>query len=163
MLVYCGVTLLLCHSLVHVICLFHKCDVPHTCHVTRSYVSWFVMGETGTAVMGETGTAVSLLCICHGSCIYLTRLIHTCDMTHSFVYRTHLSWLMNMFDMTHSHCATWVWHNSFMSVTWVWHNSFMSVTWVWHNSFMSVTRLLIHECDVTTHSATLVWTPAYVS
>jgi len=61
--------------------------------------------------------------------VYVTWRIHTCDISHSYV-----------------------WHDSFICVTWLihmWHDSFICVTWLfhmWHDSFIRVTYL--HVCDL---------------
>ena len=71
-------------------------------------------------------------CVWHDS-LYATWLIHTCDMTHSFICGT---WLIRNlllpFDSDRS-SACWViscvWHDSFMYATWLIHS------YVWHDSF----------------------------
>jgi len=79
----------------------------------------------------------------------VTWLIHTCDMTHSYVWHdsfTRVPWLIHMCDMTHSH----VWHDSFICVTWVqvrmWtaNNFNKTPLYVCHDSFSSLfmTRLI---------------------
>jgi len=97
--------------------------------------------------------------------LYVTWLIHICDMTHSYVC-----------DMTH-HSYVWsvscsfVWHDSFcrwgsppwkgirtcdmthLCVTWLFHMYEMTHSCVWHDVFICVTWL-IHMCDLT-HS--YVW------
>ena len=52
--------------------------------------------------------------------MYVTWLIHMCDMTHSHMQHDSLlcaTWLIHMCDMTHSY----VWHDSFTSSTWLIH------------------------------------------
>jgi len=97
----------------------------------------------------------------HGSFIWVTWLIHICNMTHSYVRRGA------------SLCVTWLIHvcNSFTRCTCEWvmshvrHNSFIRarVTWTWlihmcdiihpherHDSFTCVTWP-IHTCNMTRH------------
>ena len=77
----------------------------------------------------------------HDSFICVTRLIHMCDMTHSYVWH--------------------MWHDSFNSVTslmqsswWLIHMFDTSHSYVWHDSFICVTWL-IQQCDIT-HAEQLV-------
>jgi len=88
----------------------------------------------------------------------------------------HVSWLIHTCGMTHSY----VWHDSCMSATWfrcepnlscavtrayVWHDSYMSATWykreqlqyaMRHDSFISITQHF-YACDVIQVSATQIW------
>ena len=74
--------------------------------------------------------------------------IHTCDMTHSYVWHdpcvtcmAHsrlwhdsficVTWPIYMFDMTHAY----IWHKSFICVTFLLHNSDMTHSYIWHDSF----------------------------
>jgi len=70
----------------------------------------------------------------HDSFICVTWLIHMCDVTHayvgheSFIYVTELG-LIHMWDMTHSYVR----HDSFICETWLIHtrhDSFICVTWL---------------------------------
>jgi len=106
----------------------------------------------------------------------VTRLIHTCDMTHLNVYVRHVlgthdsclcvTWLIDGWDMTHpfvghdsSTCVLWLihmcdtaqsfsWRDSFICVTWLSDMSDMTHSCVWHDSFMCVTWLIC-VCDMT--------------
>jgi len=79
-------------------------------------------------------------------------LIHTCDMTHTYVRRDSSMRVTSQFhvcDMTHSY----VWHDSCICMKWlihVWHDSFIYVTW------------LIHACDMT-HSSMFDMTHWFMS
>ena len=78
------------------------------------------------------------------SVMCVTRLIHMCDMTHSYVRHDSficVTWLIHMCDMTHSY----VWHDSFICVTWLIHMCDMTHSYVWHDSFIFATWL-IHIC-----------------
>jgi len=111
----------------------------------------------------------------------VTWLIHTCDMTHSYVWHDSficVTGLIHMCDMTHSY----VWHDSFICVTCLIYMRNMPWSYVWHVSFICVacrshTRdtpqttcvslwvwwadatWLIHVCD-TTHS--YVWHDSFI-
>jgi len=103
--------------------------------------------------------------------MYVTWLVHTCDMPCSYVWHDSFinwydGWLMScpaMCDMT----RLYVWHDSFTRVTWfvyelvrwlthfvscnVWYDSFICVDMtclsVWHGSFTCVTWL-VDICDM---------------
>jgi len=69
------------------------------------------------------------------SCIRVTWLIHTCDMTHSYVWHDsfiRVTWLIRTCDMTHSY----VWHDSFVHVTWLIRTCDMTYSHVWHDLFI---------------------------
>ena len=95
------------------------------------------------------------------SFIWVTWLIHTCDMTQfyerhdSFVYVTCriicAKWLIHMCDMTHSY----VWHDSFICETWLIHTWDITHSEVCHASFIRVSWL-IHRW-VVTHSFLSIW------
>jgi len=75
------------------------------------------------------------------------RLVHMCDMTHSYVRHDSficVTWLIHMCDMTRSY----MWHVSFICATWLVHTCDMSHSYVRHDSFICVTWL-IHMCDMT--------------
>ena len=81
------------------------------------------------------------------SFICVTWLIHTCDMTHSYVWHDSficVTWLIHTCDMTHSY----VWHDSFICVTWLIHMCGRTHSYVWHDWFICVAGL-IHMCDMT--------------
>jgi len=118
----------------------------------------------------------------HDSFIRVTWLIHTCDMTHSYVCETihscecHdsfmcVTWLIPICDMTH----LYVWHDSsicerndsFLWVPWLIHVCDMTHSHVWHGSFICVTSR-IHMCakwlifvGAMTHSC--VWHDSFTS
>jgi len=103
---------------------------------------------------------------------FITRFIHMCGMTHSYVWHDSficVTWLVHMCNMTHSH----VWHDSFMCVTLAGWSAWCvcgcgcgcgcgcvgygvcvcvcvscAQTHVWHDSFICVTWL-VHMCDMT--------------
>jgi len=80
---------------------------------------------------------------------YVTWLIRTCDVTHSYVWHdsfVHVIRLIYMRDMMHSY----VWHNSFLCVSWFFDMRVMTRSYMWHHPFMYV-PWLIHLC-ATTHS-----------
>jgi len=88
----------------------------------------------------------------HDLFMCVTRRIHRCDMTHSYVWHdpfTCVTWLIHICDMTYWH----VWHDSFTRVTWITQMCAMTHSYVWHDSFICTT-CLIHMCDMT-HSC--VW------
>jgi len=78
----------------------------------------------------------------HASFIYVTCLIHTCDMPHSYmcdmlIHMWHASFirvtgLIHICDMPHSY----MWHASFI---YVWHESH---SYAWHVSFVCVICIL---------------------
>jgi len=101
--------------------------------------------------------------------VCVTWLLHTCDMSHSYVTRAHGSFVkrkktVGMCDMTHSNvtrahwsfvkkkkvyvCVTWLIHTCDMSHSHVTraHGSFVKKTkncrYVWHDSFIRVTWLI---------------------
>jgi len=59
----------------------------------------------------------------------VTRLIHRCAMTQSFICVT---WLMLMRDTTHSY----LWHDSCICVTWLIHMCAMTHSYAWYDSFV---------------------------
>ena len=74
-------------------------------------------------------------------------LIHTCDLTHSYVWDDSficVIWLIRACDMTHSY----VWHDSFICVPWIVHVCGTPHSYVWHESFICV-AWLIHICGMT--------------
>jgi len=125
----------------------------HMCDTTHAYM-WRDSGEVGWRCeeVGECWKLIfgkflfehrpCVLHMSHDSFICVTWLIHTCDMTHLYV-----------------------WHDSFIRVTWLIHMCDMTHSYVWHDSFICVTRIslwalamcpahvtwLIYMCD-TTHS-----------
>jgi len=69
-------------------------------------------------------------------------LIHTCDMTHVYVWHDsfiRVTWLIGLKTSStpHSH----VWHDSLTYVTWLIHTCDMTHSYVWHESFIRVTWL----------------------
>jgi len=62
-----------------------------------------------------------------------------CNMTHPYV-----TWLIHTCDMTHSY----VWHGAFICETWRIHMCDMPYLYMWHDSFICVTWL-IRMCDMT--------------
>jgi len=89
----------------------------------------------------------------------MTWLIHTCDMTNSYVWHNsciHMTWVMYTCDMTHAN----VWHDSFIRVTclihmcdmthpyvsWLMHMCYMTHLYVWHDSFKCMEQLI--SCHV---------------
>jgi len=79
------------------------------------------------------------------SCMYVTRLIHTCDMTHSYMWHDsfiHVTWLIHTCDITRSMSIaqkkvqqlcdmtySYVWHDSFTGSTCAMANAY-AVTWL---------------------------------
>jgi len=61
----------------------------------------------------------------HDSCIRVTWLIHTCDMTHAYV-----------------------WHDSCIRVTWLMHTCDMTHAYVWHDPCFWVLDVLVHDLFV---------------
>ena len=105
--------------------------------------------------------------------MYVTWLIHVCDMTHSCVWHDsfmYVTWLIQICDMTHS-C---VWHDSFMYVTRLIHVCDMTHSCMWHDSFVYTDQphhdsliyetWLLHKCDscmprISTYTMTpSIWT-----
>jgi len=85
----------------------------------------------------------------HDSFIYVTWLIHICDMTYSYMWHAsfiYVTWLIHICDMTH----LYMWHDSFIYVTWLIHTYDMTHSYMWHDSFIYVTWLSygwsIHMC-----------------
>jgi len=77
----------------------------------------------------------------HDSFIYVTWLIHMCDMTRSYVWHDsfiYVTWLIHMCDMTHSY----LWHDSSIYVTWLIH---ICATIRWHRDSSIYVTCLIHE------------------
>ena len=77
----------------------------------------------------------------HVSFICVAWLIHICDMTHLYMWHDSficVPWLIHMRDMTHSY----VWHDSFTCVTWHTHMRDMTYAYVWYHAFTCVTWLI---------------------
>ena len=121
---------------------------------TTSHYTWLTRDMTYSFVWHK-----SLICVTwliHN----VTWPIHTCDMTHPYMWPdslTHATWLIHVCDMTCSYmrrdsfiCVTWlihVWHDSPM--TWLIHVWDMTHSCVWHVSFICVTWLthdMTHSC-----------------
>jgi len=76
----------------------------------------------------------------------VTWLVHTCDMTRSYVWHDSfisVTWLFHRCDMTHSVIALAIW-NAYgadftcdMTRSYVWHDSFIRVTWLVHTCGMT--------------------------
>jgi len=90
---------------------------------------------------------------------YVTWLIHTSDVTYSYVrYDSSIcvtfkcvTWLIHVCDITHHMCDmthSYVWHDWFICVTLLIHMCDMTDSYVWHDSFICMTWL-IHICDMT--------------
>jgi len=91
----------------------------------------------------------------------MTRLIHTCDMTHSHVRIdsfTHVTWLIHTCDVIHFSCVMWLnhvcdithpyaWHDSVIYAKWLIHMCDMTYQYVWYDSFICVAWL--HPYDMT--------------
>jgi len=108
-----------------------------------------------------------LLSMWHDSFICVTRLIHMCDMTHSYVWHDALvrvTWRIHMCDMTHVYLC----HDSFICATWPIHlnandvqmnesrrciqmNESHRCTWILKTLHIHVNVNDLHICD-TTHS-----------
>ena len=86
----------------------------------------------------------------------VTWRIHTCDMTHSYVWHDSFiraTWLVHTCGrwcwIRWSPCsASYVWRDSFIRVTWLLHSCDMTYSYVWHEPFICATWLL-HTCDMT--------------
>jgi len=77
----------------------------------------------------------------------VTRLIHTWDMTHTYVWHGSFicgTWLIHIWDMTHSYVE----NDSFICGTWLIHLWGMTHSYMWHDSFIRLTRL-IHTLGMT--------------
>jgi len=106
----------------------HKCTYCHVTHLWAFY-------EQVTYINESCHTYVW-----HDSFIYVTWLIHVCDMTHSHVWHDSficVTWRIHVGGVTHSY----VWHDSFICVTWRILMSDMTHSYVWPDSF--------HVCDMT--------------
>jgi len=65
--------------------------------------------------------------------IFVTWLVHMCDMTRSYVWHDSficVTWLIRMCDMTHSY----IWHDSIICATWLSHVCDMTQSHVCHDS-----------------------------
>ena len=104
---------------------------------------------------GNSGSSVRLVHTCgmthsyvwHDSSTCGTWLIHVCDMTQSYVGHDSsicVTWLVHVWDMTHSY----VWHDLFICGTWLIHICDMTRSYVGHDSFICVTWRL-PMCDMT--------------
>jgi len=109
----------------------------------------------------------------HDSFVRMTRLIHICDMTYSYVWHDSfmsVTWLMHMFAVTNLHvrydsliCVAWrdygwdrrthhmtqwhVWRDWFIRVTWQTDMLYVNRWYARRHPFICVTWL-IHLCDV---------------
>ena len=107
------------------------------CDMTHSYVVlFFLLWKSRVTYINES---------CHVYKWVLSHctLMHTHYMTHSCV-----TWLIHMFDMTHSQ----VWHDSSIYVTGLIYIRDTTHLYTWHDSFIHVTWLG-RVCDMT-HSCT---------
>ena len=87
--------------------------------------------------------------------------IHTCGMTHSYVWHDSficVTWCIHMCDMMHSHvchdsfvCATWLIRMCDMTHSYVGHDSFIRATW--HIQMCDMTHFNIHIqiCHLSRH------------
>jgi len=135
----------------------------HMCDMTHSHV-WIVsfMCEI-SLIQFSCGKCVNLTVppsplepVWHYSFMCVTRLIHMCDMTPSFVWHDsfiRVTWLIQMWHI--QSLASYVWHDSFICVTWLIHMCDMTNSCVTYSSlvlppsrFICVTWL-IHMCDMT--------------
>ena len=83
----------------------------------------------------------------HDSFIFLTWLIRMFDMTHSYVRHDMficVTWRIHMCDMK----CSYMWYDVFTCATWHIHTCDMTHSHVWHDAFTCVTWR-IHMCDMT--------------
>ena len=136
-------------------------DKTHSCawHDSFLNVTWMILTCSSWGQHALSGATcdpwdMTPSCVWHD--------IHTCDTTHSYVWRdsfshfkseadtpsqvrlvTRKTWLIRMCDMTHSY----VWHDSFICVTWLIHLCDMTHSYVWHDSFVCVSWLIQRPCS----------------
>ena len=145
-----------CCSVVHSICGFHngKKNRKHTKHQKKKSTSWYCYAQPRQCDKSSRphlkGYQHALWRpvyphMWHDSFIYVTLLLHICDMTHSYVWHDsfiYVTWLIHICDITHSRACLWVceymWHDSFIYVTWVIHLSDMTNSYLWHYSLTCV-------------------------
>jgi len=108
-------------SFTRVTWLIHMCDMTHSyaCHDSFTCVAWWFLGSTQSPRAPACGYVIIYICnvIIYIWCDYLiklsicvTWLIHTCDVTHSYV-----------------------WHDSFIRVSWLIHTCawwFLGMGWL---------------------------------
>ena len=128
--------------------------MPHlneSCHIWMSHVTYeWVMSRV--AHMFE----------CNMTCIYVhsyvcqscrtfwkrnARLIHICD---SFIFVTEL---MHLCDMTHTH----MWHRCDMTHSHIWLDSFKCVTWVMSHLWMSHVTYVNESCHICEWVMSHIW------
>jgi len=96
-------------------------------------------------------------------CVCVTRLIHTCDITHLYkligvratcvlVWHESLicvTWLNYMRDRNHAWCVTWCIHTCDLTHLHVWRGAFIRVTWlIYMCGSCTCVTWLIHVCDL---------------
>ena len=101
----------------------------------RRYTTrWWLLGSTSFGL--GLASSFTVLCVKYDSFIFVTWLIHTCEMMHSYVchdFFIHMTWLIHVCDMTYS-C---VWHDDFKWSTRLIRPFLLSCFWHFHS-----------QCDV---------------
>ena len=124
--------------------------INHVTHVKEScHTNEWVIPHTRIRIF----TCVTW-CSWHESTTCMTRLIHLCDNTHSYVCHDphvwhdsliYVTWRTHKCDVTHHICDmtdSYVWQDSFICVTWLVRMRDMTHSYVWHDSFICVTWLV---------------------
>ena len=142
-------------SFVKVTWLIHICDMTHPymwynsfIYVTRLVYQWLIhidncntLQHTATHCNTLQHTAThcntSQDSYINYSFIYVTRLVHICDMTHSYRWDSfmYVIWLVQICDMIH----WYMWHDSFISATWLAYMCDMTASSIRHTIFLCVT------------------------
>jgi len=150
--------------------LLHACDMTHASH-SNMWHDAFIRVTCWRHIWDMTHTVT-----CE---TWLIHLIHTCDMTISYVWHAP-SCVEHVSFNPHPHCAcpvsqkkikvsltrvTWLIHMCDMTHSYVWHDSFFPITgrrrhyaYVWHDSFTCVTWLISHVHTISvslTHTSSL--------
>jgi len=123
---------------------FHMCAIWFIMNsLWMSHVTWFIMNYAALLIHNSSPfTCVTWIMWFSGSFICVTWFVHTCDMTHSYVWHdsyTCVTRFILMCDMTHSY----VQHDSFLCVTWLIHMCDMTHSYAWHDSFIRATWLIL--------------------
>jgi len=128
----------------------HVAHINESCRTYKWVTS--LLGVTTAAKRATASMHVPSPKRCHDSFIHVPWLIHTCTMTHSYMYHDssmHVTWLIHTCTMTHSY----MYHEFFIHAPWLIHTCTMTHSYMYHDSFIHV-PWLIHTC---TKPKTVPW------
>ena len=162
----CGMTLHTCdmtHSYVWQASCVWVCDMNHVCGCVIWIITYCRPKHENLKPKSchECVPVYLKMYMRHESFIHMTWLICVCDMTHSHVCRDSIACLnmwRHTWNTTHSR-VWWPVHTSDMNQSYVWHVPFVRVTWLIHIYDMThsiCVTWLIHVCDINPCDMTLI-------